>query len=87
MTRSKLSTKAMLLASGIGLSLAAFAGSLTVGARVLDAGAGEGNYKAHFAAHRYCGLDLGIGDEGWDYSRLVFGRTLRVAGYGLKPTV
>ena len=49
---------------------AAFAESLKPGSRVLDAGAGEGNYKAQFASHRYCGLDLGIGDAGWDYSRL-----------------
>lgn len=47
-----------------------FAQSLGPGARVLDAGAGEGNYKLFFTAHRYCGLDLGIGDAGWDYSRL-----------------
>jgi SAM-dependent methyltransferase len=47
-----------------------FAGSLAPGARLLDAGAGEGNYKSHFAAQRYCGLDLGIGDGAWDYTRL-----------------
>jgi SAM-dependent methyltransferase len=48
----------------------AFSESLKPDSRVLDAGAGEGNYKAHFAKHRYCGLDLGIGDTAWDYSRL-----------------
>ncbi len=47
-----------------------FAKQLPRGARVLDAGAGEGDYKHHFAAQRYCGLDLGIGDQKWDYSRL-----------------
>jgi SAM-dependent methyltransferase len=47
-----------------------FAGSLRRGARVLDAGAGEGNYKSYFAAQRYVGLDLGVGDAAWDYSRL-----------------
>lgn len=47
-----------------------FASSLPAGARVLDAGAGEGNYKSHFGAQRYVGLDLGVGDMGWDYSRL-----------------
>ena len=47
-----------------------FAKSLPPGARVLDAGAGEGNYKAYFAAQRYLGLDLAVGDAGWDYSRL-----------------
>ena len=51
-------------------AVAKFAYSLPRGARVLDAGAGEGNYKHHFAAQRYCGLDLGIGDQAWDYSRL-----------------
>jgi SAM-dependent methyltransferase len=51
-------------------AVAEFAGSLPPGARVLDAGAGEGNYKSHFAAQRYLGLDLGVGDTGWDYSRL-----------------
>ncbi len=47
-----------------------FAKSLPTGVRVLDAGAGEGNYKAYFAAQRYTGLDLAVGDSGWDYSRL-----------------
>jgi SAM-dependent methyltransferase len=47
-----------------------FAGSLKPGSRVLDAGAGEGNYKSYFANHQYCGLDLAIGDQSWDYSRL-----------------
>ncbi len=51
-------------------AVAKFAHGLPGGARVLDAGAGEGNYKRHFAAQRYCGLDLGIGDKRWDYSRL-----------------
>jgi SAM-dependent methyltransferase len=51
-------------------AVASFAQSLPSGARVLDAGAGEGNYKAHFSQHRYCGLDLGVGDAAWDYSRL-----------------
>ena len=26
--------------------------------------------SAYFAAQRYCGLDLGVGDAAWDYSRL-----------------
>lgn len=47
-----------------------FASSLDRGARVLDAGAGEGNYKHYFSAQRYCGLDLGIGDRAWNYSKL-----------------
>jgi SAM-dependent methyltransferase len=51
-------------------AVAEFAESLPPGASVLDAGAGEGNYKPVFAAHRYVGLDLGVGDTAWDYSRL-----------------
>jgi SAM-dependent methyltransferase len=47
-----------------------FAGSIKAGSRVLDAGAGQGNYKTYFSTHRYCGLDLAIGDAEWDYSRL-----------------
>lgn len=51
-------------------AIADFAKSLPPGARVLDAGAGEGNYKSFFPAQRYTGLDLAIGDWAWDYSRL-----------------
>jgi SAM-dependent methyltransferase len=51
-------------------AVADFAATLASGARLLDAGAGEGNYKRYFTAQRYCGLDLGIGDAGWNYSRL-----------------
>ena len=47
-----------------------FASSLAPGARVLDAGSGEGSYKHHFAAQRYCGVDLAVGDAAWDYSNL-----------------
>jgi SAM-dependent methyltransferase len=51
-------------------AVAEFAQSLEPGARVLDAGAGEGNYKRYFSQQRYCGLDLGVGDQKWDYTRL-----------------
>ena len=51
-------------------AVANFAKALPPGARVLDAGAGETAHKHYFAAQRYCGLDLGIGDHAWDYSRL-----------------
>jgi len=47
-----------------------FASTLPARARVLDAGAGEAQYKQHFSAHRYCGFDLAIGDAAWDYSRI-----------------
>jgi SAM-dependent methyltransferase len=47
-----------------------FAQGLANGARVLDAGAGEGSYKHEFARQRYTGLDLGVGDAEWNYSKL-----------------
>lgn len=40
------------------------------GARVLDAGSGEGRYKEYFNHTRYVGLDLAVGDVAWDYSEL-----------------
>ena len=48
----------------------AFARALPGGARVLDAGSGEGQYRHHFARQRYCGVDLAVGDAAWDYSRV-----------------
>jgi SAM-dependent methyltransferase len=48
----------------------AFAASLPAGARVLDAGAGEGQYAAFFAGRRYVGVDLGVGDAAWNYHGL-----------------
>jgi len=51
-------------------AVADFAARLPRSVRVLDAGAGECSHKKHFAAQRYCGLDLGVGDGTWDYSRL-----------------
>jgi len=51
-------------------AVAAFARALPAGARVLDAGSGEGQYKHHFGGQRYTGVDLGGGDKGWDYSGL-----------------
>ncbi|HEV8130747.1 MAG TPA: class I SAM-dependent methyltransferase, partial [Acidobacteriota bacterium] len=47
-----------------------FAAELPQGARVLDAGAGEGAYSGFFRAHRYCGVDFALGDADWDYSGL-----------------
>jgi SAM-dependent methyltransferase len=47
-----------------------FAGSLSPGIRVLDAGAGESRHRPYFAAQRYTGVDLGVGDVGWNYSEL-----------------
>ena len=51
-------------------AVAAFARELPAGARVLDAGSGEGQYRHHFTRHRYCGVDLAVGDAAWDYSRI-----------------
>ena len=51
-------------------AVATLARGLAPGARVLDAGAGEGQYAHHFARQRYCGVDLAVGDVSWDYSRL-----------------
>jgi SAM-dependent methyltransferase len=37
---------------------------------VLDAGAGEGQYKRFFSRQRYCGIDLAVGDAEWNYGGL-----------------
>jgi SAM-dependent methyltransferase len=47
-----------------------FASSLPPGARVLDAGAGEGRHAAHFLRQRYFGVDLVVGDTNWNYRGL-----------------
>jgi SAM-dependent methyltransferase len=46
-----------------------FSAQLPHQARVLDAGAGEAQYKSEFtdAGHRYLGIDLGVGEEDWSY--------------------
>ena len=51
-------------------ALAAFAATLPAGARMLDAGAGEGQYAHYFSRQRYCGVDLAVGDAKWDYTRI-----------------
>lgn len=56
--------------STIDTAVETFAQTLPPQARILDAGAGEGNYKHYFTRQRYCGLDLGIGDAAWNYSKL-----------------
>lgn len=47
-----------------------FAAALAPGARVLDGGAGEGQYANYFQRQRYIGVDLGIGDANWSYTSL-----------------
>lgn len=56
--------------ASIEAALERFAAALPKGARLLDAGAGEGQYAHYFAAQRYCGVDLAIGDATWNYGRL-----------------
>ena len=51
-------------------AISAFARKLPHHARVLDAGSGEGQYAHFFADHRYCGVDLAVGDAAWDYTNL-----------------
>lgn len=48
----------------------AFATKLPAGARVLDAGAGQCQFRAFFPDSRYFGIDNTVGDAQWDYSRL-----------------
>jgi SAM-dependent methyltransferase len=50
--------------------VANLAASLPLGARVLDAGAGEMRHARYFGRQRYTGVDLAVGDHAWDYSRL-----------------
>ena len=43
---------------------------LPPGSRILDAGAGECAYKAYFRHCDYKAVDLGIGEEKWNYGKL-----------------
>ena len=60
----------MIVESEIETACEAFGRSLGQGALVLDAGAGEGQYRHHFGHCRYVGVDLGIGDREWNYAGL-----------------
>lgn len=51
-------------------AVADFAAVLPAGTRVLDAGAGESRHRVRFARQRYFGVDLAVGDAGWDYRGL-----------------
>ena len=39
-------------------------------AKILDAGAGQSQYKYIFKRHKYFSIDTAIGEEKWDYSNL-----------------
>lgn len=56
--------------AAIDAAVDSFAAELPPGAFVLDAGAGECAYKDRFPRHRYVAIDLGIGDQAWNYSQL-----------------
>jgi SAM-dependent methyltransferase len=51
-------------------ALAEFAPAVPPGARVLDAGSGEGRHARFFPQARYYGVDLAIGDPHWNYRDL-----------------
>ena len=51
-------------------ALARFSSAVAPGARVLDAGAGEGRHAGSFARQRYVAVDLAVGDAKWDYGKL-----------------
>lgn len=56
--------------SAIDDSLQQFSAGLASGVRVLDAGAGERVHARYFGRQRYIGVDLAVGDAGWNYGKL-----------------
>lgn len=52
------------------------------GARLLDAGSGEGQFADYFSHTRYTGVDLAVGDNQWDYSALDALGDLRALPFG-----
>lgn len=56
--------------------------TIPAGARVFDAGSGEGRYRDYFAHTRYTGLDLAVGDDTWDYTGLDVLGDLRELPFG-----
>jgi SAM-dependent methyltransferase len=60
----------MIVETIIEREVSTFSDSLPAGSRVLDAGAGEGRHREQFRHCRYVGVDLGIGDAGWNYAGL-----------------
>lgn len=60
----------MLVESRIEEAVAELSTSLPANARILDAGCGEGRHAESFRGRRYVGVDSGVGDRSWDYSRV-----------------
>jgi SAM-dependent methyltransferase len=56
--------------SAIEDAVRAFAAELPDGSLLLDAGAGESQYRPFFPRQRYLAIDLGIGDDSWNYAGL-----------------
>jgi SAM-dependent methyltransferase len=56
--------------AAIEAAVSGFAREVSPNVRVLDAGAGEGQYRRFFPQQRYCGIDLAVGDASWNYSGL-----------------
>jgi len=56
--------------TAIEIAVDRFAAALPENIRVLDAGAGEGQYADRFTRQKYIGVDLGIGDTNWNYAGL-----------------
>jgi SAM-dependent methyltransferase len=53
-------------------SVSEFSALVPVNSKLLDAGAGQCQYKGLFEHCRYASLDTGVGDVTWDYSHLDF---------------
>ena len=60
----------MIVETVIESEVQSFAAAIPAGARVLDAGAGEGKHAHYFQHCRYVGVDLAVGSPDWDYSGL-----------------
>ena len=60
----------MIVETVIESEVQSFAAAIPAGARVLDAGAGEGTHAHYFQHCNYDGVDLAVGSPDWDYSGL-----------------
>ncbi|MEX2262550.1 MAG: class I SAM-dependent methyltransferase [Bryobacteraceae bacterium] len=70
MTPGFLRRRLLYFETAIDDAVSCFAAGLPDGIRVLDAGAGESRHAPFFVRQRYISVDLGIGDEAWNYSSL-----------------